>query len=57
MAQVLKDLPYTAGYFDDVLVLSEEYNSHLSHLRNVHLAILKAGRKSILKIVNLVEQV
>ena len=53
----LKDLSYTAGYFDDVLIHSEEWNSHLSHHRNVFLAILKAGMKSILKNVHMVEQV
>ena len=45
VSQVLKDLPYTAGYFDDVLIHSHEWNSHLSNLRNVFLAILKAGMK------------
>ena len=45
MSQVLKDLRYTGGYFDDVVVHSEEWNSHLSHLRNVFVAILKAGIK------------
>ena len=45
VSQILKDLPYTAGYFDDALIHSDEWNSHLSHLRNVFLAILKAGMK------------
>ena len=45
MSQVLNDFPYTAGYFDNVLIHSDEWNSHLSHLRNVFLAILKAGMK------------
>ena len=37
-------MPYTAGYFD-VLIHSEEWNSHLFNLRNVFLAISKAGMK------------
>ena len=38
-------MPYTAGYFDDVLIHYDEWNSHLSHLRNVFLAVLKAEMK------------
>ena len=34
---------YTAGYFDDILVDSDDWNSHLSHLNNVFLTILEAG--------------
>ena len=45
MSPVLKDFSYTAGYFHDVLIHSEECNAHLFHLRNVFLAILKARMK------------
>ena len=34
---------YTAGYFDDILVQSDDWNSHLSHLNNVFLTIHEAG--------------
>ena len=34
---------YTAGYFDDILVHIDDWNSHLSHLNNVFLTILEVG--------------
>ena len=34
---------FTAGYFDDILVHSDDWNGHLSHLNNVFLTILEAG--------------
>ena len=34
---------YTTCYFDDILVHSDDWNSHLSHLNNVFLTILEAG--------------
>ena len=47
---------YTAGYYDDILVHSDDCNSQLSHLNNLFLTTLEAGFTLNRKNVNLEEQ-
>ena len=33
--EILKDVPFTFGYLDDILVFSDNNEKHLEHLRTV----------------------